>query len=214
MGLFDAGARTDGPVVVHDRVLTVANGITAVRLLGLPLFVWLTAFERSYGKGFLVLVLVGSSDWIDGYVARRFDQVTKLGKLIDPLIDRVLLATTAVTLLALGFIPWWIVLAVLVRDVLLLAVGFAVFGRSNPGIPVSNTGKFATACLLVGVPSFLLARMDWLGNDIALVAAYGCSVVGIVAYYVAGWRYGQAAIGVRDALRRAQDRTASAAGRR
>jgi cardiolipin synthase len=195
--LYDAGARRDGPVVVHDRVLTVANGITAVRLLGLPLFVWLTVDQKAYGKALLVLFIVGSSDWVDGYVARRFDQVTKLGKLMDPLIDRAMLATVGITLLAIGFIPWWIVALVVVRDVVLLGAGFAVFGRHNPGIPVSNMGKFATACLLIGVPGFLLGRMDWPGQDVFLVIAYAYCIVGIVTYYIAGWRYVQAAVGIR-----------------
>lgn len=206
MGLFDAGARTDRPVVVHDRIMTAANGITAVRLLGLPLFVWLTAYERAYGKGFLVLVLVGTTDWVDGYVARRFDQVTKLGKFIDPLIDRLMIATAGVTLLVLGFIPLWIVLAVVVRDVALLGASFAMF-RGNPGIPVNNMGKFATACLLIGVPGFLLGNMDWPLRQVFLVLAYAYCIVGIVTYYIAGWRYAQAAVGVRDALRRAAQRT-------
>lgn len=205
MGLFNAGARTDGPTVVHDRVMTVANGITAVRLLGLPLFVYLTAVIEAYGMGFLTLVIVGTTDWVDGYVARRFDQVTRIGKLIDPLIDRAMLATAALTLLALGFIPWWIVVAVVGRDVLLLTAGFLLFKGANPNIPVSNLGKFATACLLIGVPGFLLGRMSWAGADVFLVLAYVFSLLGIVAYYVAGWQYWQAAQVVRAAQRKADE---------
>jgi cardiolipin synthase (CMP-forming) len=206
VGLFNAGARTDRPMVVHDRVLTVANGITAVRLLGLPLFVWLAAGIGAYGMAFLTLVVVGSTDWVDGYVARRFDQVTKLGKLIDPLIDRAMLATAAFTLLWLGFIPWWIVALVVGRDVALLVAGFLMFRGHNPNIPVSNMGKFATACLLVGVPGFLLARMDWSGAPVLVVLAYGFSLVGIATYYVAGWQYARAAGQVRRALNAADDR--------
>jgi cardiolipin synthase len=204
VGLFNAGARTDGSMVVHDRVLTVANAITAVRLLGLPLFVWLAAGTGAYGMAVLVLAIVGSTDWVDGYVARRFDQVTKLGKLLDPLIDRAMLATAAITLLAIGFIPWWVVALVVGRDVALLVTGFVMFGRANPGIPVSNLGKFATACLLIGIPGFLLGRMDWAGNDVLLVLAYLYSLVGIVAYYVAGWQYAQAAAAVRTTLAQAR----------
>jgi cardiolipin synthase (CMP-forming) len=203
VGLFNAGARTDGPMVVHDRVVTVANGITALRLLGLPVFVWLTVVEEAYALGFATLVLVGTTDWVDGYVARRFDQVTRLGKLMDPLIDRALIATTAITLLYLGFMPWWIVAAIVVRDLLLLGAGFLLFGRANPNIPVSNLGKFATACLLVGVPSFLLAQIEWALADLSLVVAYGFSLVGIVTYWIAGLRYAQAARTVKAALREA-----------
>ena len=199
MGLFNAGTRTDRPMVVHDRVVTVANGITALRLLGLPLFVWL-AVRGSYGLAFGTLSIVGATDWIDGYVARRFDQVTKLGKLIDPLIDRALLATAGVTLLVLGLIPWWIVALVVARDVVLLTASFVIFRQLNPGIAVSNMGKFATACLLIGVPGFLLARMEWVAQDVFVYLAYGYCIVGIVTYYLAGWRYGQAAVKLRRTL--------------
>jgi cardiolipin synthase (CMP-forming) len=63
---------------------------------------------------------VATTDWVDGYVARRFDQVTKLGRIMDPLVDRALLATAAVTLLVAGILPWWVLLAIVARDVLLL----------------------------------------------------------------------------------------------
>ncbi len=192
MGLFDAGARRDAPATVHERVVTAANAITAVRLLGLPLFVWLTVAVGAYGMAFLVLVVVAATDWVDGYVARRFDQVTKIGKALDPLIDRAMLATAALTLLAVGFIPVWVVVAVVARDALLLVVALMLF-RGNPNIPVSRLGKFATANLLVGVPGFLLGRMDWPGAELFLALAYVFSVVGIAAYYLAGWRYWRAA---------------------
>lgn len=194
MGLFDAGTRKGQAVTVHDKVVTAANAITAVRLAGLPLFVVL-AVQGAYGMAFLTLALVGATDFADGYVARRFDQVTKLGRLLDPLIDRLLLATAALTLLALGFIPWWVVVAVVARDVLLLIAGLVVF-HGNPGIPVSRMGKFATACLLVGVPAFLLGHMSWSGAQLFLIGAYVFCVAGIVTYYVAGWGYLRAALAV------------------
>ena len=199
MGLFDAGSRKGRPLTVHDRVVTAANAITAVRLAGLPVFVVL-AVQGAYGLAFGMLVLVGATDWVDGYVARRFDQVTKLGRFLDPLIDRILLATAALTLLALGFIPWWVVAAVVVRDVVLLLASFVIF-HGNPDIPVSRMGKFATACLLVGVPGFLLGRMDWAGNRTFLAIAYVFSIAGIVTYYLAAWGYVQAAIVVARARR-------------
>jgi cardiolipin synthase (CMP-forming) len=192
VGLFDAGTRKGQPVTVHDRVVTAANAITAVRLAGLPVFV-LLAVDGAYGMAFLTLAIVGTTDWVDGYVARRFNQVTRLGKWLDPLIDRFLLATAALTLLGLGFIPVWVVVAVVARDVVLLIAGLVVF-HGNPGIPVSRVGKFATACLLIGVPSFLLGHMSWAGARAFLVVAYVFSVTGIVAYYAAGWGYIRTAV--------------------
>lgn len=192
MRLFDAGARSDGPTVVHDRVLTVANGITAVRLLGLPLFVWLMLGPRAYGWAFATLVFVGATDWVDGYVARRFDQVTRIGRLLDPVIDRLLLATAAVTLLVVGFLPVIVAVLVLLRDGLLLAVALVRFGRL-PDIPVNRTGKFATAALLIGIPGFLLGSMQWSGRAVLAVLAVVFTAVGIVAYYTAALQYWQAA---------------------
>lgn len=192
MRLFDAGAREGRPLVVHDRVLTVANGITALRLLGLPLFVWLTVGPRAYGIALLVLVLVAATDWIDGYVARRFDQVTRLGRVMDPLIDRILLATAGLTLMAVGFLSPIVVGLILARDVLLLGGSLIRFGGVPP-IPVSRAGKFATACLLIGVPAFLPANMDLPYADACEVIAWVLTAAGIAAYYVAGVQYAQVA---------------------
>lgn len=192
MRLFDAGKRGDGPVVVHDRVLTAANVITALRLLGLPLFVWLMLGPRAYGLALLVLAVVATSDWIDGYVARRFDQVTRLGRFLDPLIDRILLATAAITLLAVGFLSVVVVVLVVARDLLLLAAVLVRF-RGIPPLPVSRMGKFATACLLIGVPAFLPANMDFAYAGVFAVIAWVATPIGIAAYYWAGIQYAREA---------------------
>ena len=192
MRLFDVGARPDRPLMVQDRILTIANLITLVRLAGLPLFVWLMVVPAAYGSAFAVLVAVGTTDWIDGYVARRFNQITRLGRVLDPLIDRLLLATSAITLVVVGFLPLLLALCLVVRDVVLVGMALVRFGALPP-IPVSRVGKFATACLLVGVPGFLLGNMDWPGATGALVLAWVFVVVGIVGYYVAGLQYARAA---------------------
>lgn len=187
---------------MHDKVLTAANGITAIRLMGLPLFVWLVVGPERLALAFGVLALVATTDWVDGYVARRFDQVTRLGRLLDPLIDRAMLATAGLTMAAVGILPWWIVLVIVARDAALLVVGVALF-RGIPTIPVSRTGKFATACLLFGVPAFLLAAVDWPGARVAQIAAWTSTLTGIAAYYVAGWQYAVAARSILRARRTA-----------
>lgn len=190
LGLFDAGSRgrDTATMVVHQRVFTAANAISFVRLLGLPLFVWLMAGPQAYGQAFAVLVLVGTTDWVDGYVARRFDQVTRLGQIMDPLLDRLLLATAGITLAVLDFLPVWLLLLFVGRDVLLLLVSFTIF-KGPPPIPVSYVGKFATACLLIGVPGFLLGGMDWPAADVFSTIAWVTTLVGVVAYYVAAVQY-------------------------
>lgn len=186
--MFDAGLQDDRPVVVHDKIWTAANIITFARLLGLPLFVWLMVGPKAYGIAFATLVVVGTTDWIDGYVARRFDQVTRLGRLLDPLIDRALLATAGLTFAIVGILPWWVLALIVARDVLLIGGAFVMF-RGNPQIPVTRTGKFATACLLIGVPGFLLGAMDWSGAVFWGRLGWIFTTVGLISYYAAGVLY-------------------------
>lgn len=188
MRLFDAGMPASGEVVVHDRVWTVANVVTFVRLAGLPLFVWLLFGPDAYGLAFAVLVVVGTTDWVDGYIARRFDQVTRLGRALDPLIDRMLLATAAVSLAIIGFLPVLLLVLIVLRDVLLLSAAYLRY-RGIPPFGVSRAGKFATACLLIGVPGFLLGNMDWSQARFWLLLGTAFAVVGTIAYYVAGIQY-------------------------
>lgn len=206
---FNWGARKGRPNVVHDRVLTVANAITFVRLLGLPLFAWLVLSPGAYGKAWAVFTVVATTDWIDGFVARRFDQVTKLGKVLDPLVDRLLVAVVAVTLLVEQMMPLWVVGVIIGRDVLLLAGALALFGGIPP-MPVTRTGKTATACLMFALPGFLLAGMDWPLADLFRVIAWIYAVVGMVGYYAAGFQYAKATL----ALRRERDEGANRRGRR
>lgn len=191
---FQWGARGDGPSVVHDRILTAANAISVVRLLGLPVFVWLLLGREDLLAAFGLLAAVAATDWVDGYVARRFDQVTRLGTFLDPLIDRLLVITVAVSLLVAGLLPLWLVAAVVGRDVALLAGAFALF-RGIPPIPVTRTGKAATAALLVALPGFLLGNIDWDGAPVFLAASWTLAAVGLAAYYIAGAQYARA---VRD----------------
>lgn len=197
MPLFNVGARP-GRERVHDRLLTLPNVITAVRLAGLPLFAWLVLGPGRLLSAFWVLVVIASTDWIDGYVARRFDQVSRVGKLVDPFVDRLLLATACITLLIAGVIPWLLVVLILVRDLLVLGLSLVWFGGVPP-IQVSNTGKLATSLLMIGVPAFLLAGVDWPGADVLEVMAWGTTVVGIVLYYVVGFQYGRVARAIRRA---------------
>lgn len=186
--VFDIGGREGVPPVVHDLVLTAANAITAVRLAGLPVFAWLVLGPRRLGLAFGLLCAIAATDWVDGYVARRFDQVTRLGKVMDPMIDRLLVLVTAVTLLLAGILPLWLVLVVVGRDALLLVLALALL-RKLPAVQVTRTGKFATACLMAGLPLFLLAATGWAGAAVARVLGWGVTLVGTAAYYGAGMQY-------------------------
>jgi cardiolipin synthase len=196
VGLFDAGSRGDVSLPnVYGRIFTAANCISFLRLLGLPVFVWLMAGPEAYGRALAVLIVVGATDWLDGYVARRFDQVTRLGQVLDPLLDRALLATASITLAVLDFMPLWVLVLLVGRDLLVLVVGYSLF-RGVPPIPVSYTGKFATACLLVGVPGFLVAGMDFGGAGVFAVIGWAATTAGLIAYYIAGVQYARVAVGM------------------
>ena len=196
VGLFDAGARRGrGPQRASDRVATVPNAITALRLLGLPVFAWLVLGPGAYGSAFVLLVVIGATDWVDGYVARRFNQVSRVGVLLDPLVDRALLATALVTLLIEDIVPWVLVAVVVGRDIVVLGGAFALFGGIPRELKVNNAGKAATAALLVGIPLFLAG--EWLEAAAVTTAAEVITVAGVAAYYASGAQYAQAALELR-----------------
>lgn len=192
MGLFDAGARPDRPAAVQRRVLTVPNAVSGLRLLAAPVLVWLVVGAGRYEVAFWLLAVVSATDWLDGYLARRLDQVSQLGVVIDPLIDRTLLVVAALTLLWEGLVPWPLVALIVVRDVALVSASFALFGAIPP-IRVKRTGKTATALLLAAFPVFLLGAFEWGGQGVAHVVAWLFAVAGVGLYYVAGAQYAVAA---------------------
>ncbi|MCW1250534.1 CDP-alcohol phosphatidyltransferase family protein [Acaricomes phytoseiuli] len=188
MRLIGAGTRPGHPVTVHRRIFTVPNVLTVVRFLGVPLFVWLVLSEREYGWGVVVLVVMGSTDWIDGYVARRFDQASALGLILDPLADRIALITVAITLAIAQIIPWWLLALLVIPDASLTLTSLLFF-RWHPDLPVSIIGKLRTAALLIGTPMLLLARAIGDEPNAFTVIAWIFLVIGIVGHLIAANNY-------------------------
>lgn len=178
-------SRTD----YSDAIFTIPNVITIIRFLGTPLFVWLVLFRHEYGWGVFVLALMGCTDWIDGFVARILKQTSKLGRIMDPLADRVALVTVVVTMVIVGFLPLWLLLLLVILDVVLLAVTLYLF-RGDANLKVTLLGKTRTAALMVGTPMLLLAKaLDsdftfWLAW-IFLGAAMIMHVIAFCQYFVA-----------------------------
>jgi cardiolipin synthase len=168
----------------EQRVLTIPNLISVVRLLCAPVFVWLLADDHEIAAA-LVLGALGASDWVDGWIARHFDQGTTLGKVLDPVADRILLLVAAVALLVDGSVPVVVGGLVLFREavvsisVLLLAVAGA------RRIEVQWAGKAGTLSVMFAFPLFLLADNIGTGHDVTLVAAWFFAVVGLVLGYYA-----------------------------
>lgn len=136
--------------------LTLPNAITLVRLLSLPIFVWLAGFTNHWALAGWLLGVIGSTDWVDGYLARRLHQVSKVGKIIDPAADRILVMTGLLTVAAVGAVPWWFAILTLVREALVsgMTLGLAALGAAR--IDVLWWGKVASAAMMTAYPWFLI----------------------------------------------------------
>ena len=149
-----------------DRVLTVPNALSALRLALVPVFFWLVLRHRD-GWALAVLAVSGFTDYLDGDLARRWGQVSRLGQLLDPVADRLYILATLLGLAWRDVVPWWLVALVVARDVL-LAFTIPVLARSGYGpLPVHFLGKAATFCLLYAFPLLLLAQI---GGPVARTA--------------------------------------------
>jgi cardiolipin synthase len=174
--------------VDHDRVFTIPNLLTVVRFMGVPLFVWLVLAQKEYAAGVVVLAVMASTDWIDGYVARRFDQASKLGRVLDPIADRLALIAVAVTLVIAGVVHWLYLAALVIPDAVLLVLTLSFFG-GHPDLPVSVVGKVRTGLLLLGTPMLVLSRLDTSFSDELFVAAWIVLGLGLVGHWIAAYNY-------------------------
>ncbi|WP_018763423.1 CDP-alcohol phosphatidyltransferase family protein [Arthrobacter sp. 135MFCol5.1] len=188
MRFIGAGARPGRPQVDHDRVFTIPNLLTVVRFMGVPLFIWLVLAQREYGAGVAVLAVMAGTDWIDGYIARRFDQASKLGRVLDPIADRLALLAVAVTLVIAGVVHWLYLAALVIPDAILLVLTLSLF-HGHPDLPVSVVGKVRTGLLLLGTPLLLLSRVDTVAAGQLLAAAWVVLVLGLVGHWIAAYNY-------------------------
>jgi cardiolipin synthase len=174
--------------VDHDLVFTIPNLLTVVRFMGVPLFIWLVLAQREYGAGVIVLAVMACTDWVDGYVARRFDQASRLGRVLDPIADRLALLAVAVTLVIAGVVNWLYLAALVVPDAILLVLTLSLF-RGHPDLPVSAVGKVRTGLLLLGTPMLVLSRLDTGYAGPLFVAAWIVLGLGLVGHWIAAYNY-------------------------
>jgi cardiolipin synthase len=188
-----------------QRILTVPNLISVLRLLCAPLFVWLLVDDQGIAAA-AVLAVLGVSDWVDGWIARRFDQGSNLGKVLDPVADRVLLIVAAVVLLVDGSVPIVVGVLVLVREAV---VSIAVLVLAMAGarrIDVQWAGKAGTLSVMFAFPLFLWADSIDSGHNAVLAAAWFFAAIGLVLGYYAAIMYVPMA---RAALREGHSHTGS-----
>jgi cardiolipin synthase (CMP-forming) len=139
--------------------------------------------------GFILAAVVLSTDWVDGLIARRTGQVTELGKLLDPLADRLAMAAALITLAAIDLIPWWVAGVVLVRDAVVLFAAVFLAATRGPRIDVRPIGKYATFTLMWGIPAIAWGNAGLPLDDAVRVFGWVWFVVGTVEYYAAAAAY-------------------------
>jgi cardiolipin synthase len=173
-----------------DRIATVPNLISLIRILLIPVFVTLLLHHGTEEAGLILLAAVVATDWVDGYVARHTGQVSNVGKLLDPVADRLALTAALVTLVVRDAFPLWAALLVIVRDGLILVVGAILLFRSRVRLDVRWIGKAATLDLMFGIPLIAWGNFGLALHGAARVAGWVFFDVGIVLYYVAAVIYG------------------------
>ena len=172
-----------------DRVLTVPNAISMARLAGVPVFLWLVLVPQADWWAVGLLIAAGLSDWLDGKLARAWNQQSRLGQVLDPAADRLYIAATLIALAVRAIIPWWLV-AVLVSRELVLGVTLLVLRRHSLGpLQVSFLGKAATLCLLYAFPLLFLGSHGGTAALVARVTGWAFAIWGSALYWWAAGLY-------------------------
>jgi len=172
-----------------DRIVTIPNALSMLRLLGVPLFLWLLLGPQADLLALLVLMVAGLSDYFDGKIARWLGQTSKLGVLLDPAADRLYILATLVAFVIRDIIPWWLALLIIGRDLVLVPT-LPVLRRHGYGpLQVSYIGKAATFNLLYAFPLLLIAANDWAVSAVARPVAWAFVVWGTALYLFSGGLY-------------------------
>jgi cardiolipin synthase len=172
-----------------DAIFTLPNLLSFARLLGVPLFLWLLLGPHADGWALAVLMVSGFTDWADGVLARKLNQMSTLGALLDPVADRLYILATLVGLVLRHVIPWWLAVLIIGRDVLLLMTLPALRKRGLTALPVHYLGKAATFNLLYAFPLLLIGSHSGTLADIAKPIAWAFTIWGTGLYLWAGGLY-------------------------
>lgn len=176
------------PEVVVDRVFTIPNVLSLVRLVLVPVFCWLILTGHDVWA-LAVLMISGISDYLDGMLARRWGQVSRIGQLLDPTADRLYIVSTILALALRDVVPWWLVVVLVGRDVL-LTFTVPILARHGYGpLPVHFLGKAATFNLLYAFPLLLLATMGEGVGAVIEPVAWAFVWWGTALYWWAAWLY-------------------------
>ncbi|GAA5156154.1 CDP-alcohol phosphatidyltransferase family protein [Nocardioides marinquilinus] len=184
-----ARAARDGEGEVRPLVFTLPNALSALRLLGVPLFLWLVLVPEADAWALLVLVASGVTDFLDGWLARRLDQQSVVGQILDPVADRLYILAVVVGLALRDVIPWWVAISLPLRDLLMWGLVPLLRTRGYSALPVHFLGKAATANLLYAFPLLLLGDGEGTVASLADVFGWAFAIWGIGLYWWAGVLY-------------------------
>ncbi|WP_349268766.1 CDP-diacylglycerol--glycerol-3-phosphate 3-phosphatidyltransferase [Mycolicibacterium parafortuitum] len=174
----------------RDRVLTVPNALSAIRLVLVPVFLYLLLVADATEWAVAVLMFSGASDWADGKIARLFaNQSSRLGELLDPAVDRIYMVTVPISMALAGIIGWWVVILLLARDGVLAATLPLLRSRGLAALPVTYIGKAATFALMSGLPLVLLGQFDGQWARVVLAIGWGFLIWGMAMYLWSGVLY-------------------------
>jgi cardiolipin synthase len=173
---------------VSSRIFTIPNILSFIRLLLVPVFLVLIVLAQD---GFALLVLVVSSvtDYLDGVLARRLNQVSRLGQLLDPAADRLFIFAALIGLASRGVIPWWLVAIIAGRDVMLLVLGITLANFGYGPLPVHHLGKVATFCLFYALPILMIGQAFPSASGITAPIGWAFALWGAFLYWWAGAIY-------------------------
>ena len=171
------------------KVWTLPNLLSMVRLAGVPVFLWLVLGPEWDGWALVLLMVSGLTDWLDGYLARKLDQRSTLGEILDPVADRLYILAVVVGLALRDIIPWWMALLLPLRDALLWCLVPFLRTRGYSALPVHFLGKAATANLLYAFPLLLLGDGEGTVAQLAEVFGWAFAFWGIGLYWWAGVLY-------------------------
>lgn len=171
------------------RVWTLPNALSMLRLAGVPVFLWLVLGPEADGWALALLAVSGFTDFLDGYLARRLDQTSTLGQILDPVADRLYILAVVIGLALRDIIPWWIAIALPLRDLLLWVLVPLLRTRGYSALPVHFLGKAATFNLLYAFPLLLLGDGEGVIATLAEVFGWAFAWWGIGLYWWAGVLY-------------------------
>ncbi|ATL71837.1 CDP-alcohol phosphatidyltransferase family protein [Nocardia terpenica] len=192
-----AGAPATDP---ESRILTVPNALSVLRLIGVPVLLWLLLVIEADGWAFALLIASGVTDFLDGKLARLLDQSSRLGALLDPLVDRLYLVATVLGFLVRGILPWPIVLVLIAREAI-LATTLPIYRRRGlPPPEVIYLGKAATFALMSALPWLLAGQMDWAAAGFGRAFGWALLIWGTATHVWTGLLYLGRALAVARAI--------------